>query len=306
MNRLLKNTYKHKVLLLMCLPGIILIVLFNYVPMFGLVMAFKKFNYIDGIWKSPWVGIDNFKFLFASPDITWRMLKNTVGYYIIFTIIGTISNVGLALALNACRKKYFAKFSQTFMILPTFISWIAVTFIVKALLDGQNGMINHILVLVGYDTIDWYTEPKYWPVILTIVNVWKNTGYGSILYLSALAGMDQQVFEAADLDGATQGQQIRYITLPMLTAMISIMLLLSLGGIMTSNTGLFYQVTKNIGTLYETTQTIDAYVMNALMSGNTNYGMTAAVTFFQSIVGSFMVVGMNLLVRKWNPENSLF
>lgn len=306
MKGLWKNICQNKALLLMALPGFVLIVMFAYVPMFGLVVAFKKFNYADGILGSPWVGFDNFKFLFSSADTTWRMIRNTVGYYLVFTVLGTIANVALAIGLNECRRKYFAKVSQTLMILPTFISWIAVTFIVKALLDGQNGMINHILLSLGQDPIQWYTQPQYWPVILTIVNLWKNTGYGSVLYLSALAGMDQELFEAAELDGATKWQQIRYITLPMLTSMVSIMTLMSLGGIMTSNTGLFYQVTKNIGALYPTTQTIDAYVMNALMSGGSNFGMTSAVTFFQSVVGCVMVVGVNLIVRRIEPDNALF
>ena len=290
----------------MALPAMVLIFMFAYMPMGGLVVAFKKFNFSDGIWGSPWVGLENFKFLFASADTTWRMIRNTVGYYLIFTITGTVCNVALAIALNECRLKRFSKISQTMMILPTFISWIAVTYIVKALLDGNNGMINHIMASLGMEEISWYTEPKYWPVILTIVNLWKNIGYGSILYLSALAGMDQEVFEAAELDGASKWQKIRYITLPMLTSMISIMLLMGLGGIMTSNTGLFYQVTKNVGALYPTTQTIDSYVMNALTGGSSNFGMTAAVTFFQSVIGCIMVVIANLLVRRWDPDKSLF
>ncbi len=303
---LIRNTFKHRALLAMALPGIILIFMFSYMPMFGIVVAFKKFNFGDGIFASPWVGFDNFKFLFNSGATTWRLIRNTVGYYLLFTVVGTIGNVALAIALNECLSKRFAKVSQTFMILPTFISWIAVTFIVKALLDGQNGMINHLLISFGKDPVQWYTSPDKWPVILLIVNIWKGVGYGSILYLSALAGMDQEMFEAAELDGATKRQQIFYITLPLLTSMISIMTLMSLGGIMSSNTGLFYQVTKNIGILYPTTQTIDAYIMNALMSGSSNFGMTSAVTFFQSFVGCVMVVGTNLLVRRWEPDNSLF
>jgi multiple sugar transport system permease protein/putative aldouronate transport system permease protein len=212
----------------------------------------------------------------------------------------------LAIALNECIGKRFAKITQTMMILPTFISWIAVTFIVTSLLDVRSGMLNNVLAFFGKGEISWYTESGYWPYILLIVNVWKSTGYGSIIYLSALAGMDQDVFEAANLDGASKLQQIRYITLPMLTSMVCILTLMSLGGIMSSNTGLFYQVTRNVGSLYSTTQTIDAYVMNALMSGTSNFGMTAAVSFFQSVVGCFMVLVVNMLVKKWEPENSLF
>lgn len=308
MRALLKNLNIHKELLFMALPGVVLIFMFSYMPMFGLVTAFKKFNFTNGIFGSPWVGLDNFRFLFNSSDITWRLLKNTVGYYIIFTIIGTVANVSLAIALNECRSKWFAKISQSLMILPTFISWIAVTFIVVTLLDGKNGMFNHILLSLGKEPVSWYTESKYWTVILTIINIWKFTGYGSILYLSALAGMDQEMFEAADLDGATKWQQTWYITLPMLVTMITVMTLISLGGIMTSNTGLFFQVTKNVGALYPTTQTIDAYVINALTAngGGTNFGMTSAVTFLQSTVGCVMVVVGNLLVRKWDTEHSLF
>ena len=306
MKGLIKNTWQKRALLCMALPGIILIIMFAYVPMFGVVIAFKKFDYSLGIWSSPWVGFDNFKFLFASASLTWRIIRNTMGYYLLFTTVGTILNISLAIALHECSKKRFAKISQSLMILPTFISWIAVTFIVTSLLDMRNGMLNHILAAFGREGINWYVEAAYWPYILLLVNVWKFTGYGSIIYLSALAGMDQEVFEAADLDGATKFQQIRYITLPMLTGMVCIMTLMSLGGIMASNTGLFFQVTRNVGALYPTTQTIDAYVMNALTSGTSNFGMTAAVTFFQSVIGCIMVVSVNLIVKKWEPEYSLF
>ena len=310
--KLLRNTWKHKQLLLMALPGIILIIMFNYMPMYGQIIAFKKFNYNGGIWGSPWVGFDNFKFLFANGAIFGRIVRNTVGYYLLFTIVGTVCNITLAIGLYECVYKRFTRFSQTLMIMPAFVSYIAVTFIAKALLDSPNGFINHILMGLGNEPIQFYMQAKYWPVILTIVNVWKGTGYGSILYLSALTGMDVEMFEAAQLDGASKGQQIRYITLPMLTNMIAILLLLGLGGIMTSNTGLFYQVTRNIGILYSTTQTIDAYVMNALIGGSTSvgstnaFGMTAAVTFFQSVVGCVMVVTVNLIVKKYSPESSIF
>ena len=307
MKALLKNTIANRALLLMALPSIILLFMFAYVPMFGLVVAFKKFNYIDGILGSPWVGINNFKFLFTSASTTWRMIRNTVGYYFLFTILGTVANIVLALALHECINKRFAKISHTIMILPTFLSWIAMVFIVNALLSMNTGLVNNWLIAMGKKPVQWYLSAKSWPYILTILSLWKSTGYGSILYLSALAGMDQELFEAAALDGATKMQQVRYITLPMLTSMVCILTLMSLGGIMTSNTGLFYQVTMNTGALYSTTQTIDAYVMNALMnSGTSNFGMTSAVSFFQSAVGCIMVVSVNMLVRRWEPEYSLF
>ena len=306
MKELFRNTWKNKGLLLMALPGIILIFMFSYMPMFGILVAFKDFNYQDGIFGSRWVGLDNFRILFVTKDVTLRLIRNTVGYWFLFMVTGTILNVSLAIALNECVLKRFSKISHTFMILPTFISWIAVTFIVKALLDGQDGMLNHIRTGLGLQPIQWYSEPGKWPVILLLTNIWKGTGYGAIIYLSAITGLDSEVFESAELDGATRWQQIRYIMLPMLVSMISIMTLLGLGGIMSSNTGLFYQVTKNIGLLYSTTQTIDAYIMNALTSGSSDFGMSFVVTFFQSVVGFVMIVVSNGIVRRWEPDNALF
>ncbi|MDR1061950.1 MAG: ABC transporter permease subunit [Clostridiales bacterium] len=305
MKALLRNTYKNRALALMALPGVVLAVLFSYVPMAGLVTAFKRFDYSAGIWGSPWVWFDNFKFLFSSHDLTFRMLRNTVGYYLLFTAVTTVLNVALAIALNEARGKRFAKIAQSLMILPRFISWVAVTFIVTALLDPKKGMFNHLLEQFGKNPVSWYTEPGYWPAILTIVVVWSSVGYGSVLYLSALAGMDE-VFESAALDGASKWQQIWYITLPMLASLVCVLTLMGLGGIMTSNTGLFFQVTKNVGALYPATQTIDAYVLNALSSSNTSFGMTAAVTFFQSFVGFAMVFSVNMIVRRIEPEFALF
>ncbi|MBQ8814777.1 MAG: sugar ABC transporter permease [Lachnospiraceae bacterium] len=300
-----ENMWKNKALLLLILPGFVLIVLFSYIPMGGLVLAFKEFNYTKGIWKSDWVGFDNIKFLFMSGDTAWRMIRNTIGYYVLFRVVGTIANVSLAIALNECRHKYFAKFSQTIMIMPTFISFIAISFIVSGLL-ADNGYVNNILQSLGFEKIQFYIEPKYWPAILTLVHVWKETGYGSVIYLSALAGMDQEMFEAADIDGANRWQKIRYLTLPMLSSTIAIMTLLSLGNMMHSSTGLFYQVTRNIGALYPATQTLDTYVLNALSEGGSTFGITAGVTFIQSVVGCFMTVVVNLIVRKISPEHSLF
>ncbi len=302
----LREIKRHKGLMLMALPAVILLFLFNYMPMFGLTVAFKRFDYSLGIMGSPWVGFENFKLFAASKDTTIRIVLNTIGYWALFTATGIFCNVALAILLNECRAKWFAKISHTIMIFPTFVSWIAVTFIVSALLSTEQGMINEILKKFSVEPIQWYASPKYWPVILLMVNLWKNTGYGAIIYLSALAGMDTEIFEAAEIDGAGKWQQIKNITLPMLKPMVTIMLLLGLGTIMTSNTGLFYQVTKNIGLLYPTTQTIDAYVMNTLTNGSTDFGMTSAVTFLQSIVGFILVVVTNLIVRRLEPENALF
>jgi len=306
MNELIRNTKKHHALLIMSLPAVILLFMFSYMPMYALTVAFKTYNYQGGIFGSPWCGLNNFKFLINSKSLTWRLLRNTVGYYLLFTSLGTVFNVSLALLINECRSRSVAKVTHTVMIMPTFISWIAVTFIVKAFLNVNNGFINNLKLSMGLEVFNWYMTPKYWPIILTIVNLWKFTGYDSIIYLSALAGMDPELFEAADLDGATRWQKIRYITLPMLRSLISIKLLLSLGGIMTSNTGLFYKVTMNTGVLYSTTQTIDAYILNALSSPGTKFGMAAATTLFQSVIGAFMLLLVNGIVRRTSPENALF
>lgn len=299
------HLWKNRTLVLMALPVVILLFMFNYVPMIGSIVAFKKFNYQDGIFGSPWCGLDNFKFLFNMPSLTWRMLRNTVGYYILFTVIGTVASVALAIALNECKKKYFARASQTILILPTFISFVAVSYIGECFLNS-NGLLNSILQSWGMDTISWYQDPKYWPAILTLVDTWKGTGYASIIYLSALAGMDQEMLEAAALDGASKWQQIRYITMPMLKSMISIVTLMGLGGIVSSNTGLFYTFTQNSSMIYEATQTIDTYVLNAILSSGGNFGPSSSVSFFQSVVGCTTVIVVNMIVRKRSPESALF
>ncbi len=304
--KLSKSLWKNRTLILMSLPAVILFVMFCYIPMFGLVMAFKEFSFADGIWDSPWNGLDNFKYLFMSGDLAWRLTRNTVGYYIIFTITGTIGNVLLAIGINEMVYKKAAKYFQSAMILPTFISYIAVSFIVYGLLNTDTGMVNQIVEALGGKPISFYLKAEYWPIILTLVKTWKTIGYGSVLYLSVLMGIDQELYDAADVDGANAWQKMRYITIPMLVPTIVVMTLLGLGHIMNSDTGLFYQVTQNSGMLYFTTQVWDSYVLNSITSGTTGYGMTAAATFFQSVVGSVMVIVTNLIVRKQSPENSLF
>ena len=302
---LLKNTWKNKTLVVMALPAVILFIMFNYIPMFGLVLAFKDFNYADGIWNSPWNGLENFKYLFMVGDTAWKLTRNTVGYYILFTIFGTIGNVALAIGINEMVFKKLAKYFQSAMILPTFISYIAISFVVYAFLKSDTGIINKMIIALGGSNFSFYLEPDVWPAILLIVKTWKGIGYGSVLYLSVLTGIDQSLYEAADIDGANAWQKMRYITIPMLIPMVVVMTLLGLGSIMHSDTGLFFQVTKNVGALYPTTQVLDSYVLNALAT-NSDYGMTAAATFYQSVVGFVMVVGTNFVVRKISPENALF
>lgn len=268
-------------------------------------MAFKKFDYSLGLYGSPWVGLKNFRMLFLSGSTYWRITRNTIGYYLLFTALGTVCEVGLAIAIYEMVFKKAGKVLQSILILPTFISWVAVSYLVSAFLQSNTGLINQLLTSWGMNSINFYLESKYWPMILAIVKVWKNTGYGAVLYLATLSGIDTSLYEAAELDGASRSQQRRYITLPMLYPMITIMLLMGVGGILHSDTGLFYTVTKNTGALYETTQVLDSYMLNA-MTTSTDYGAMGAMSFYQSIIGFILVLTTNLVVRKISPENSLF
>ncbi|WOO35205.1 ABC transporter permease subunit [Anaerocolumna sp. AGMB13020] len=304
MKDFLHNTWKHKAHLVMCLPAILVLFLFSYMPMVGLVMAFKKFDYSLGIWGSPWVNLDNFQFLLASGNTFTRMTRNTLMYYAVFTVIGTTLNIVLAIGIDQFVFKRMGKAFQSIMIIPVFISFAAVQFIVYAFFSN-NGMVNNIIDFMGNDTVRWYTSAKYWPFILTTVKIWSSVGYGSVLYMSVLAGIDQEMYEAAQIDGANKWKQIWNITLPSLVPMITIMLLLGVGGVMRSDTGLFYQVTRNSGILYETTQVIDSYILNAILT-TPDFGFTAATTFYQSIIGLVMILVANGIVRKAAPENALF
>lgn len=292
-------------LVLMAMPAVILLVLFNYIPMTGLVLAFKKFDFSLGLYKSPWCGLENFRYLFLVGDTFWKITRNTVGYYIAFTAIGVVTEVLIAIGINELVFKRAGKIMQSIMIMPTFISYVAVSYIVYALLRPNIGMIPQILASLEIKSPSFYMTKEYWPFILIIVNTWKNAGYGSVLYLATLTGIDPELYEAASLDGANVWHKMRYITIPMLSTMIVIKVLLGLGNIMHSNTGLFYQVTRNMGPLYDTTQVLDSYVLNSIMTSN-NYGASSATTFYQSVVGLIMVVSVNLIVRKISPEHSLF
>jgi multiple sugar transport system permease protein/putative aldouronate transport system permease protein len=285
----------------MALPAFLILFFIMYVPMTGLVMAFKNYDFSKGIWGSPWCGWDNFKFLLASKSTFISITKNTIMYYFIFTLLGTFLNVVLAIAIDQFLFKRVAKVMQTIMIIPIFISYAAVQFIVYAFISTDTGILNNTFNL----GIRFYSTASWWPLILTVVKMWNSVGYGSVLYMSVLAGIDTSLYEAAEIDGANKWQQIWHITIPELIPMITVMLLLSVGNIMRSDTGLFYQVTRNSGQLYSTTQVIDSYVLNAIFKSS-NFGFTAATSFFQSIVGLLLMLFANWSVKKIAPENALF
>ena len=296
-----QNTWKHRAHVIMALPVFLILFFIMYVPMAGLVMAFKNFDFSKGIWGSPWCRRDNFKFLIASKSTFFNMTKNTIMYYVIFTAVGTFLNVVLAIAIDQFVFKKMAKVMQTIMIIPVFISYAAVQFIVYAFISTDTGILNNTFGM----TTRFYSTASLWPLILTIVKIWNSVGYGSVLYMSVLAGIDTELYEAAQIDGANKWKQIWHITLPALIPMITVMLLLSVGNIMRSDTGLFYQVTRNSGILYSTTQVIDSYVLNAIFKSS-NFGFTAATSFFQSVVGLLLMLFANGMVRKIAPENALF
>ena len=297
----MQNMWKNRAHVIMALPAFLVLFFIMYVPMAGLVMAFKAFDYSKGIFGSPWNGIENFKFLLASKSTFINMTRNTVLYYLLFTSVGTVLNVALAIAIDNLVLKRMAKTMQTLMIIPVFISYAAVQFIVYAFISSDTGLINNALGL----NIKFYSVAKLWPWILLITKIWKDTGYGSVLYMSVLSGIDTSLYEAADIDGANKWQKICHITIPSLIPMITVMLLLSVGNVMRSDTGLFYQVTRNSGILYPTTQVIDSYVLNSIFK-NSNFGFTAATSFFQSVVGLLLMLFANWMVRRIEPENALF
>lgn len=290
---------------LMALPGIIYMLINNYFPMFGTVMAFKRMDFRKGILGSPWNGLNNFKFLFASSD-AWIITRNTVGYNIVFFIAGTTMAIVMAILINEIVAKTFKKVYQSLVLLPYLVGWVIVSYLAFAYLSGDVGMINNsILEPLGHEGIGWYQERKYWPYLLVFVYVWKNVGYSMIIYLSSIVGISSDYYEAARIDGASKWKQIRYITLPLLKPTIITLMILAIGQVFRSDFGLFYQMPRNSGMLYPVTRTLDVYVYQALME-NANYGMSSAASFYQSIVGFVLIVLANKLVKKYEPKSALF
>lgn len=290
-------------LYLMMLPGSIYLIINNYIPMGGLVLAFKKYNYQLGMWKSPWNGLKNFKFLTMGSDAV-KMIRNTLGYNLIFIVLGTVLAIVVAILLNEVTSSKAKKTYQTLILIPYLISTVIVSYIVYAFLSQDNGFINN--TILGADhAVSWYTEPKYWPFILTFVSMWKSFGYSSIIYYATIIGIDTTYYEAAAIDGAGKLRQIFSVTLPCLKPTIITLVLLSVGRIFYSDFGLFYQIPMNSGTLLDVTQTIDTYVYRALLASN-DIGRSAAAGFLQSILGFILVFSANLVVNRIDKENALF
>lgn len=292
-------------LLLIALPGIVYLIINNYIPMAGLFVAFKKYNFMKGLFGSDWCGLKNFEFLFATKD-AWIMTRNTILYNLAFIIVGTVFAIAIAIMLCELGKRLRVKFFQAALLMPNLLSWVVIGFIAFAFLSAETGFINKtILNALGKEPVTWYMEAGAWPFILIIVNLWKNAGYQSIVYMASISGIDKSLYEAAAMDGATKMQQIFKITLPLLKPTIITLTLMSIGRMFYSDFGLFYQVPQNSGALFSVTQTIDTYVYRGLMESN-NIGMSAAAGFYQSVVGFILVLLANWTVRKIDSDNALF
>ncbi len=304
---------KNKVLFIMMLPALAVILVNNYLPMAGVLIAFKNFkyfgrNFFENFFKSKWVGLENFEFFTATPD-AFTITRNTLLYNLAFIIIGLVISVFFAIILNEIKGKYTSKFYQASMFLPYFMSWIVVSYLVFALLSEEQGFVNKsLLPMLGVspDSLpSWYGDPGKWPIILTLVNTWKFTGYNCVVYVAAIAGIDQEYYEAATVDGASRFYQIRKITIPLLTPLMIILTLLAVGRVFYSDFGLFFSVTRNVGSLFDTIGVIDTYVYNALRNLN-DVGMASAAGLYQSLCGFILVLSSNLIVRKIDPDKALF
>ncbi|WP_221481989.1 ABC transporter permease [Cohnella xylanilytica] len=292
-------------LLMLAAPGLLYFLINSYIPMFGVFIAFKDVNYAKGIFGSDWIGLDNFQFLFKTTD-AWIMTRNTLLYNLAFIVIGTVCSIFIAILMAELLTKLYSKLYLSGLVLPSLISMVVLSMLVFAFLNADSGFVNKsILRPLGLPEINWYSEAKYWPYLLVLIQIWKTAGYGSIVYFASIAGIDKSIYEAAKIDGAGKLRQIRTITLPLLKPTVIVLGLMSIGRIFNSDFGLFYQVPLNAGALYSATQTIDTYVYRALMQLN-DIGMSAAAGLYQSLVGFVLVLVVNAIVKRVNSENALF
>lgn len=290
---------------IMMAPGLIYLFINNYIPMAGLVLAFKKYNFSHGIFGSPWAGFSNFEYLFKTPD-AFIITRNTILYNVAFLGLNTFLSLLYAIFISEIKNKAGKKIYQSAVLLPHLMSIVIISYIVYAVFSPDKGMMNNtILKGLGRSPVSWYMEPKYWPIILIIVNAWKGVGYNCLVYIAGITGISTAYYEAAKLDGATKLQQIRYITLPCLKTTILTMTLLSVGRMFYSDFGLFYQVPMNMGALYDVTNTIDTYVYRSLLQLG-NIGMASAAGFYQSIVGLLLLLFCNFIVQRIDKESALF
>ena len=295
---------QNKVLILMCTPAIVFFFVFSYLPMPGAYIAFTNFQYNKGIFASPFVGLKNFQFLFISGQLG-LLLKNTILYNLAFIVLGNVVQLTFAILLNEVANKGYKKTAQSIMYLPYFISDVLVSLLVYNLINYDYGFISHLVRTLGGEMPKVYQNADAWPYIIVLVNLWKSTGYGTVVYFAAITGMDSSMMEAAQIDGANAWQRIRYITLPTLKPTVIILFLFAIGGILKGNFGLFYNLVGNNSMLFKTTDIIETYVYRSMMN-SFNFSQSSAVGLFQSVVGFFIVLGANAFVKHLDPDYALF
>lgn len=303
-NDFLYDIKHNKFLLLMVLPGVLFFIIFAYLPMLGIVIAFQDFSATRGILGSRFVGFDNFKFFLGSRD-SFRVTFNTLFLNCLFIFTSIAASIGIAIMLSEVSRKLFKKVTQSIVILPHFISWTVIALLAEALFSTDAGFINHTLSSIGLSPILFYKNASIWPGLLTLMNIWQGAGFGSIVYLAAITGIDQEVFEAAKIDGASRVQAIRYITLPLLKSTAILLLIMSVGKIFNGNFGMIYSLVGSNTLLYPTTDIIDTYVYRQLMELG-DLGMSSAVGLYQSVLGFVMVLITNKIAGKVSPESAIF
>ncbi len=295
----------------MALPTVVWFLAFSYLPFMGILLAFKEFkhmpghNFLGSILLSEWVGLDNFRYFFMSDNML-MLLRNTVCYSAVFLILGTVIPVTFALIIQEIHSRWKAKAYQTMMFLPRFLSWVIVAYFTYALLQPDKGLVNQILALFGKEKVMWYSEPAFWPFFLVAMNVWKGTGNGMVIYLAAIAGIDQELYDAASVDGASKFQQAIHVTLPCIRVTIIILFILSVGSLFRSDFGLFYQVTQGLpSALNKVASTFDTYIYLAMYKGSLSMGRQSAASVFQSVTSTVLILATNWIVSKIDDDSRL-
>lgn len=295
--------WKNKLLYLMMAPATVWFAVFCYAPLYGIVVAFKKYNYAAGILHSPFVGFDNFRFLFNYRGIDFIFL-NTIYLNTLFITITTLLSVILAVMFVEVRSRKFKRVMQSVAILPHFVSWAVVSLFIQAFI-GTNGLINQLLITLGGQRYSFYNSAAPWPFIFVLLRVWHGCGFGTVVYIAAITAFDPSMYEAAKVDGASRFRQIRHITLPLLKPTVLILTIMNVGGIFRGDFGMIYSMVRDNAALYATTDVVDTFVYRALRQMN-DLGMSTAVSLLQSVVGFALVMMTNAMARKVNPDSALF
>ncbi len=298
-----RELWEKKFLYLLAVPAIVYTFIYGYMTLPYIAIAFEKFNYSTGI-RSPFVGLENFSAFFRS-SWAWAVTRNTLVINFLFLVFGTFFAILIALLLNEIRGKAFLKLSQSAMLFPFFISWVIVSYMLQGILGTESGMLNRMIQSMGGKRINFYATPRYWYPILLILNIWKNAGYNSIIYLAAITGIDESIYEAAAIDGATRFKRIIYVTLPLLVPTISVLTLMSIGRIFYGDFGMMYAIIRDNSTLMPIAEVIDTYVFRVFKNTG-NPSLTMAIGLYQSVVGFVLVYTSNRIVRRFYPEGALF